>query len=295
MGTQSVNQLPDYPITRLPDSRLAAAIGRKARLELVFEARQGRTILAHSYAEAPFRIGAAFDLGGAAYVIIACSGPGIFGGDMLQQSIHVGNGARVVLTSQAALQVHPSATPLAAVICHEYSVAHQAELHCEWDPVIPFADARLEQRFDLQIAGTSRLYWSDAVMAGRVSRGELWRFQSLAHELRLRVAGALAYLERYNLTPADRSVEHPWIAGDARYLATALVHHPDATAEAAETLQREVAGLPGIHGGADLIARRLIAARLTAVNGAPFSRARASYRTRALESIFRAPELAARK
>jgi len=140
---------PDNYLSQLPDSRLAAAIGRKARLELVFEARHGRTILAHSYAEAPFRIGAAFDLGGAAYVIIACSGPGIFGGDMLQQSIHVGNGARVVLTSQAALQVHPSATPLAAVICHEYSVAHQAELHCEWDPVIPFADARLQQRIVL--------------------------------------------------------------------------------------------------------------------------------------------------
>jgi urease accessory protein UreH len=295
LGTQSANQFPDCPITRLQDSRAPAAIGRTARLELVFEARHGRTILAHAYAEPPFRIGRTFDLGAAAYVIIVCSGPGIFGGDSLQQSVHVENGARVVLTSQAALQVHPSAPPMAAVIRHEYSVGDEAELHCDWDPVIPFADAQLQQRVDLRIADSSRLYWSDAVMAGRVSRGEVWRFHSLAHDLRLRVAGALAYLERYDVMPADRAVEHPGIAGDARYLATALVHHPDATAEAAETLQRDVAGLPGIRGGVDLVARRLIAARLMAADGAPFSCARASYRRRALESIFRAPELAARK
>jgi urease accessory protein UreH len=292
---QSGNQLPDYPITRLPDSRGPQAIGRAARLELVFAVRHGRTVLAHSYAEPPFRILRPFDLGGAAYVIIVCSGPGIFGGDTLQQSVHVGRGARVVLTSQAALQVHPSAPPAAAVIRHEYSVGDEAELHCEWDPVIPFAHARLDQRFDLRIEETSRVYWSDAVVAGRVSRGEVWQCESLAHELRLRVAGALAYLERYDVTPADRAVERPWIAGGARYLATALVHHPDATTEAAAALHQGLAGLPGVHGGADLVARRLVAARLLAGNGAPFSRARASYRRLALESIFRAPELAARK
>src|SRR5476651_1730600 len=108
---QSPNQLPDYPITQLPDSRASLpdcrapqGIGRAARLELVFERRRGRTVLAHSYAEPPFRVGRAFDLDGAAYVILVSSGPGIFAGDSLRQSIHVGPGARVVLTSQSALQ-----------------------------------------------------------------------------------------------------------------------------------------------------------------------------------------------
>ena len=83
-SSQSSNQLPNYPITRLPDSRTARAIGRSARLELVFEARGGRTVLAHAYAEPPLRIGRTFDLGGAAYVILVCSGPGVFAGDTLQ-------------------------------------------------------------------------------------------------------------------------------------------------------------------------------------------------------------------
>jgi len=126
-----------------------AVIGREARLELVFEARRGRTILAHSYAEPPFRVGRAFELGDAAYLIVVCSGPGIFAGDSLRQSIRVARGARAVLTSQSALQVHPSGASSAAapaVVHHAYAVEEDAELHCHWDPVIPFAGARLEQR-----------------------------------------------------------------------------------------------------------------------------------------------------
>ena len=299
MHAQSANQLPDNPITRLPDSRAPRTIGRAARLELVFEKRGERTILAHAYAEPPFRIGRTFDLGGAAYVIIVCSGPGIFSGDTLRQSIHVGVGARAVLTSQSALQVHPPPHgqdgQVKAVLEHVYHVADDGELHCHWDPVIPFAGARLEQRFDLRIAESSRLYWSDAVMAGRVSRGEAWRFQSLAHELRLRVGSTLAYLERYAVTPADRAMTRMWIAGDARYLATALVRHPNADAKTVEALHRDVAELGGVRAGVDLIAAKLAVARFMAANGASFSRARASYRTLAVRSIFGGPELVMRK
>ena len=328
MSPQSPDQLPNYPITRLPnscapDSRAASAVGRAARLELVFERRGARTVVAHAYAEPPFRIGRTFDLGRAAYVIIVCSGPGMFAGDTLRQSIHVGRGARVFLTSQAALQIHPAILPSChpavlapcppailpscrpALLRQEYTVEDEGELHCQWDPVIPFAASRLDQRFDLRIAESSRLYWGDALMAGRVSRGEAWQFQSLAHELRLRIGPALAYLERYTLAPgppspklrraSDRAIERPWMCGGAPYLATALVHHASATAETAGALHREVAAIDGVRAGVDLIAPRLVLARFLAAHGAPFARARASYRTLALESIFGGPELAPRK
>jgi urease accessory protein UreH len=293
-----MTRLPESA-TRLPDSardhRSASVVGRAARLELVFERRGARTVVAHAYAEPPFRIGRTFDLDGAAYVIIVCSGPGIFAGDVLQQSIRVARGARVVLTSQSALQVHPSAASSAARVQHDYIVEEDGELQCQWDPVIPFAAARLDQRFDLRIAESSRLYWSDALMAGRVSRGEAWRFESLAHELRLRVGPSLAYLERYTLAPGDRAIERPWMCAGAAYMATALVHHAGATTETTDALYRAVAGLDEVRAGVDLIAPGLVLARFLAANGAAFARARASYRTLALESIFGGPELLTRK
>ena len=281
----------------MPDSREAAAIGRTARLELAFERRRGRTVLAHSYAEPPFRIGRTFDLDAAAYVILACCGPGVFGGDRLTQSIHVGAGARVVLTTQAALQAHPAASAVRepAMLHQRYSMDDDAELHCHWDPVIPFAGARLEQIVDVRLAAGSRLYWSDALMAGRIGRGERWRFDRLAHELTLSIDGRRAYLERYTLTPGDREIERVWTTGGAAYFCTALVRDPRATAETVEALQHRLAAIDGVDAGADLLEASLAVARLTAARGASFARARTSYREWALGSIFRRLELTARK
>jgi urease accessory protein UreH len=298
MRAQCPNQLPDYPITRLLDSRAPAAVGRHARLELSFERRRGRTVLAHSYAEPPFRVGRSFQIDDAAYLILVCTGAGIFAGDTLRVSIRVARGARVVLASQSALQAHPAPAASAATIDHEYLVEDDAELQCHWDPLIPFAFARIDQRFDLAIAESSRLYWSDAVMAGRVSRGEAWRFHSLAHELRLRVGTSLAYLERYTLAPASRAVDEPWMAGRARYLATAIVHHDTATSDAAERLQGLAPlkrcptyepGRPAVDLGVDLIRPKTIVGRILAADGAPFAAARTAFQTLALASIFGTP------
>jgi urease accessory protein len=160
--------------------------------------------------------------------------------------------------------------------------------------VIPFAGARLDQRFDLQIAASSRLYWTDALMAGRVSRGEAWRFESLSHALRLSVGPALAYLERYRLEPARQPPDRAWVAGAATHLATALVHHARATPESAEALQARLAEA-GVSAGVDLLESGLVLGRLMHTNGASFGRARASYRTFALDSIFGCPGSALRK
>lgn len=320
-ASQLPNQLPNYPTTQLPnphskDFRAPSLIGRTARLELSFEYRRGRTILAHAYAEPPFRIGHTFDLDGAAHVIIVSTGAGIFAGDTLRQSVRVGSGARVVLTSQSALQVHPAARPsglpaalpsclpvslpscLAAKVRHSYIVEDDGELQCHWDAVIPFAGSRLDQRFDLRLAESSRLYWSDALMAGRVGRGEAWQFDGLAHELSLCAGGSLAYLERYRLTPGDRAVADSWRAGAAHYLGTMLTYHEGATEDGAEALHRAVNAAIGenrVEAAVDLIRRRTLVGRFLSADGAAFSAARASCRAVALASIFGAPGGLARK
>jgi len=279
------------------DTRAADAVGRTARLELAFEVVRGRTSLARAYAEPPFRIGRAFDLDGAAYVILVCAGPGVFPGDRLAQSIHVGRGARVVLASQAALQAHPAADASgdAAALHQRYTVDDDGELHCHWDPLIPFAGARVEQSVDVRLAAGSRLYWNDALMAGRVGRGERWRFDRLAHELSVSIDGRRAYLERYTLSPRDDAVDRAWTTGDAAYFSTALVRDPRATAETVEALHGRLAGIGGVTAAVDLVEPSLAVARLIGARGASFAHARTSYREWTLADIFQRPGLAARK
>lgn len=289
------------------DDRLPAAIGRDATLELVFERRGGRTIVAHAYAEPPYRIGQSFAIDDAAYIIIVCAGPGVFAGDRLHQSIRVERGARVVLTSQSALQVHPSIPQLRpkpdatvdgvseAIVRHDYTVDDDAELHCHWDPVIPFTDAALIQEFDLHLAPNARLYWSDALMSGRVSRGEAWRFRELAHRLRLRIAGVLTYLERYRLSRDDGSLRRRWVADAANYFATTLVHHPRATADESEALQRRLDTMTRARAAIDLLQPQLMIGRVMASEGPAFAATRAAIRAALLDTVFQKPALAGRK
>lgn len=292
---QFFDPLPDYSITQLPDSRSASAIGREARLELIFERRGGRTILAHAYVEPPLRIGRAFDVDGAAYVILVCAGPGLFSGDCLRQHVTVGRGARALLVSQSALQVHPANGEGSATVQSEYHVAGDAELHCHWDPVIPFAGARLVQRVDLRLAADSRFYWSDALMSGRLTRGESWRFESIDHELRLSVAGLLKYLERYRLLPGERRPQRRWMAGAPAYLGTAIVHHDAVTSEVAESLHRELSQRQNLTAGVDLVEARLMVGRFLAAQGTAFATARTLFRDRAIDLVFGNPLLVVRR
>src|SRR5262245_3197386 len=212
---------------RRHDERSPAVVGRHARLDLAFLYRNGRTVLAQGYAEPPFRVARSFAEGDGLHVILTSSAPGMFGQDHLRQIVRVGRGARVRLTSQSAMQVHPSRDGATAYLRSSYDVEDGAHLECDWHPLIPFADARLDQRIDIKIAGGGYLSWSDALMAGRDARGERWKFASLAHELAVSRDGSLEYVERYCLEPKGGDVSRRGAAAGASYLGTALMTgHP---------------------------------------------------------------------
>ena len=235
-------------------------------------------MLAHGYAEPPFRVGRLLDAGPMAHMILVWSGPGVFTGDRLEQRVRVKRGARVLLVSQAALQLHPAAATRPASLHSWYEIDDDATLDCFWDPMIPFAGARLTQRIDLSIAGGGDLFWSDALMSGRVGRGETWGFAALDHELRASVDGSLTYLERYDLAPQSRAVTHAWSAGRANYLGTTIVRSPVATAGRAEEAQCRLRAIDGVRACVDCLEPNLAVGRLLAENGPPFASARAVLR-----------------
>ena len=276
------------PLTDRSDGREASGIGRRARLELRFVRRNGRTVLAEAYAEPPFRVGRCFPEGpggpgdDGVHMIMASSAPGVFGGDALEQVVHVEEGATVRLTSQSATQVHGSAVhgPQAfssadvATIRSRYFVAEGAALTCLWDPLIPFPASHLDQRCEIRVEDGGRLVWSDAFMAGREARGERWQFGSLAHELGVWRGGVLAYLERYAVTPAERSASRPWVASDACYFGTTIVSRDGLDADMAERLHTVLAQLPGVRAAADLLDTGFLLARLMGSAGVAFHAAR---------------------
>ena len=231
-------------------------------------------MLARAYAEPPFRVGRWFAEGAGVHVVLASSAPGAFGHDCLQQNVRIGRGARVRLTSQSAIQVHPSPDGAAAHLQSSYHVEDGAHLHCEWHPLIPFAGARIEQLIDVKIDGGGYLYWSDALMSGRQARGERWRFVSLAHEFAVSREGSLEYLERYRIQPHEVDAARPWTAGDASYLGTILMTGRAVEPGVGERLHIELERFTGVRAAADRLDDRLLVVRLLSVSGPPFHAAR---------------------
>ena len=248
-----------------------ATVGRSARLELVFSKRRERTILSHSYAEPPFRTGQAFSADGTARMILAWSAPGVFGGDCLEQRIRVERGSSVSLASQSALQAHPATTGRLATLQTTIDVEDEAELRCEWDPLIPFPAARFSQRIAVNLAPSAVLYWSDSFMAGREGRGERWAFDTLAHELAVWRGGSLVYLERYSLEPAAQVLESRWVASDCCYFGTVL-----AVGRSLESgmLQDALSRCKEVSGAVDSLDSDLMLVRLMARPGSSFHDAR---------------------
>src|SRR5262249_16324337 len=208
------------------------------------------------------------------HMILASSAPGAFGHDRLQQSVHVARGARVRLTSQSAMQVHPSPDGATAHLQSSYRVEDGARLHCERHPLIPFAQARIDQRIEIDIARGGCLYWSDALMSGRQARGERWKFTSLAHEVAVSRDGSLVYLERYRIQPDEVDVSRPWAAGDASYLGTTVISGLPMAPGAAERLHIELGRFAGVRAAADLLDHHVLLVRLLSAFGPAFHDAR---------------------
>jgi urease accessory protein len=250
--------------------RIALAdVGRCGKLELAFSMRDGRTVLRDSYCEVPFKITRPLSVAnnGRAHVMLMHSTAGLFGGDRIEMSVRVEQGARVRLTQQSATRVHPSEGRL-AIQTSRIRVETGGELELLLEPVIPFASSRLAQKTSLDVeAGARLLYW-EGLMAGRVGRGELWEFEELSSETRVAQDGRLLFLDRLRLQPAVSLPTTTWGIGNGTYTGTGLYAGPDADRLAGALRE----ALPKT--GVDILTDGLAITRIVTSSGPHFHRSR---------------------
>jgi urease accessory protein UreH len=244
-----------------------AEVGSCGRLDLSFALQDGRTILRDSYCEVPFKITRVLESRRPlAHLILMQCTAGLFGGDDVTASIRVERGAQVCITQQSSTKVHPSQDRL-AIQHNDVFVAAQGELQLHMEPIIPFANSRLQQTTGIDIEAGGRLSFWEGFMTGRVGRGESWSFHEFASETRLRVAGRLVYLDRFRLRP-DQLRDSAWAIGDASYVGTGLYVGNQATSVA----NRLHTLLPTV--GVDTLAPDIAVVRVVSKNGPDFHRCR---------------------
>jgi urease accessory protein UreH len=244
-----------------------ADVGRHGRMELTFASQNGRTILQNAYCEVPFKVTRLLhEHAPIASLILMHSTAGLFGGDELNCSIRVKQGARVRITQQSATKIHPSEDRIARQRT-EIFVEPGAELQLHLEPIIPFADSRLQQETRLNIEAGGRLSYWEGFMTGRVGRGESWQFGQLASETTLHYGGHLIYLDRFRLAP-NGPHHFTWTMGNADYTGIGLHVGEDARARASELHQV----LPGA--GIDALSDNVTLARIVSPSGPHFHHCR---------------------
>lgn len=252
-------------MTRIP----LAEVGRTGRMELRIGSCRGTTTIRHLYCEVPFkasRIQSPRPDGISHLILMNCTA-GIFGGDRLECSIHVERGARVRVTQQSAVKIHPS-NGETAVQLNRIHVEEGAELYLENEPVIPFGASRFRQQTAIDVDAGGRLFFWESFMAGRAACGERWEFEELSSETCLRASGRMIYLDRWRLLPRHARPDAPWKMAAAAYSAAALCVTPDAELLAGRLHESVPAA------GVDVPAPGLVLVRVVCSDGPAFHEAR---------------------
>lgn len=248
----------------------------RGRAEARFTGADGTTRLVHLDQRDPLRILFPRTLEPEVTVaVIANTGGGLVGGDRLDMAMAAHDGARVLITSQAAEKAYRSAGADCAI---EVRLSVGAGAWLEWLPheTILFDGARLRRRLTLEVALRGRLMAGEMLVFGRRARGERLSRGLMREAWEVRREGRLVWADALHLDgDLAATLADPFAVDGAAALATLLYCGPDA----ADRLERARDGLPtggdGLRTGATLVNGVLLvrwldtdAARLRAAFGA---------------------------
>ncbi len=157
-------------------------------------------------------------------ILINTSG-GLAGGDRISIAAEVGDGARLVLTSQTAERVYRTLGP-PAVVDVELKVGRKAELLWLPQASIFFESSDLERRLQVSLAGDARFLAVESLVFGRREMGEEIKHVSLLDRWNIKQSGKLIHTEAFRLGPDWPRSKATF--GDNHACATLLVIAPEA-------------------------------------------------------------------
>jgi urease accessory protein len=197
----------------------------RARLHLEFSAVAGETQFRCVQQEPPWKVVRAFpNPSGESLVHLNNVSGGVFGGDDMSLRIDVGADARAQITSTGSTRVYrPRAHAADALLSTEIHLGKDALLEYLPDSVIPFRDARFEQRTDVHLAPGATLFWWEIIAPGRMAAGELFAYESLRVRASIRNQERPIFIDRMSIKPQEARLSSLARFGKYRYLTSFMI------------------------------------------------------------------------
>ena len=209
---------------------------------------------------------------------------GMTGGDRADIDVKVGAGARLTVTTAAAEKVYRSLGPDTEIAV---KLAVGAGGALAWLPqeTIVFDRVRLRRAIDVALARDANLLLAEAVIFGRSAMGETVRSGYFRDRWRVRVDGALVFVETISLEDkiAQRLAERAVAGGSVAMASVIKIPGDDHSIAAVRAMQEEFAGDVGVSAWNGFVVARLVApdgaalrrdliAVVTALGGHPLPR-----------------------
>jgi urease accessory protein len=178
---------------------VAGRVGRDGALSLRFERREAATVLVGCRSTLPLQVLVPVALDDTAAVVSMLNPTGgVLGGDRLTVEVELGPGAHACLTTPSATRIYRSGGE-PAVQSVRLALARGAIAEWVPDHTIPSPGAALRHTMDVEVGEGAVLVAVDAWAAGRVARGEAWRFERLDAAFTIRDAMGLLLHDRFVL------------------------------------------------------------------------------------------------
>lgn len=178
------------------------ASGWRARLELGFERRGERTVLARRTHDGPLVVQKSLhpEGEGVCHAIVVHPPAGIAGGDDLAIGIRAGEGAHALLTTPGAGKWYRSA---GARACQRVAIEAASGACVEWLPqeTILYDGSLADIRWEAVIERDARLVAWEILCLGRTGSGERYTGGHCRFETRVLRGGRMAWIERASLDP----------------------------------------------------------------------------------------------
>ncbi|WP_242393910.1 urease accessory protein UreD [Anaeromyxobacter oryzisoli] len=221
---------------RRPESGLRAGAGRIETAQV-----DGASALVACAAASPLQLLSPSPRGRCAWVVQASHGGGLVAGDDVSLDVAVGAGSTALLSTQAGTKVYRSR---GAVSSQRLTarIASNGVLAVLPQPVSCFAGARFHQDQRFALAPGASLLWLDALVAGRVARGERWAFDAYRARVEIAIAGRTVLADALRLVPGEGPPVPRRLEG-VDFLATVVALGP-AVAPHAAALRDALAAAP---------------------------------------------------
>ncbi|PIQ24791.1 hypothetical protein COW36_23760 [bacterium (Candidatus Blackallbacteria) CG17_big_fil_post_rev_8_21_14_2_50_48_46] len=170
-----------------------------SQLQLQFRQCQGQTQLKTAFCSGALKVFRPFQIGPYALLQISSNAPGIHNGDRIEIEIEVEAGAQVILLHQSATKLHPKQAPEAR---QNIQIQIGPAAHLEYYPglCLPFEGAHFSQTIEVSLAPQAQFGFFEAWSAGRLERGEAWRFKQLSSLLRINQQELPLYRDAFEIT-----------------------------------------------------------------------------------------------